>query len=135
MSSNEVILDVKNLQTYFHTRNGIVKAVDGLNFQLKKGQCLGVVGESGSGKSVSMMSVMGLLPTPPAKIEADYINFKGENLLNYNETQMRQVRGSKISMIFQDPMTSLNPYLTIATQMTEAITCLLYTSPSPRDRG
>jgi oligopeptide transport system ATP-binding protein len=117
----QTILDVKNLRTHFHTRSGIVKAVDGLSFSLKRGECLGLVGESGSGKSVSMMSLLGLVPTPPARVSADYANFHNQDLMKLSQGDLRKIRGKKISMIFQDPMTSLNPYLKISTQLCEAI--------------
>src|SRR3989338_4493935 len=114
------ILEVTGLKTYFHTRAGVIKAVDGLDFILRKGKTLGIVGESGSGKSVSMMSILGLLPQPPAKIEGGTVFFEGQDLLKLNREQLRTIRGRKISMIFQDPMTSLNPYLKISTQLMEA---------------
>ena len=118
----ESILEVKGLKTYFHTRAGVVKAVDGLDFTLGKGKTLGIVGESGSGKSVSMMSILGLLPHPPAKIEGGTVFFEGQDLLMLNRDQLRTLRGRKIGMIFQDPMTSLNPYLKVSTQLMEALT-------------
>jgi oligopeptide transport system ATP-binding protein len=118
----EPILEVNDLKTYFYTRSGIVKAVDGISFSLHKGKTLGIVGESGSGKSVAMMSIMGLLPHPPAKIEGGSVFFEGQDLLKLNREELCTLRGRKIGMIFQDPMTSLNPYLKISTQLTEALT-------------
>ena len=117
----ENILEVKNLRTYFYTRAGVVKAVDGVNFSLEKGKTLGIVGESGSGKSVTMMSILGLIPQPPGRIESGEAWFKGQDLLSMPRDQLRKLRGSKISMIFQDPMTSLNPYLKVSTQLTEVL--------------
>lgn len=115
------LLEVKDLKTYFHTRGGVVKGVDGVSFSIEKGKTLGIVGESGSGKSVTMMSLMGLLPTPPAKIESGTALFNGKDLLKMSDREMRKIRGNKISMIFQDPMTSLNPYLKISRQLTEVL--------------
>lgn len=121
MEDREVILDIQNLRTTFSTQEGLVHAVNGISYQLRSGETLGVVGESGCGKSVSMLSVMRLLEIPPAKIMADAIYFKGDNLLDIHDTEMRKIRGSKIAMIFQDPMTSLNPVLTIGFQIKEPL--------------
>ena len=121
MEDKEVILDIQNLRTTFSTQEGLVHAVNGISYQLHTGETLGVVGESGCGKSVSMLSVMRLLEIPPAKIMADAIYFKGDNLLDYPDNEMRKIRGSKIAMIFQDPMTSLNPVLTIGYQIKEPL--------------
>ena len=115
------LLEVTDLKTYFHTRNGIVRAVDGVSFSLEKGQTVGIVGESGSGKSVTCYSLLGLIPMPPGKIEGGSATFDSINLLNCGEKKLREVRGKRISMIFQDPMTSLNPYLRIAAQITEPL--------------
>jgi len=117
----ENILEVKNLKTYFYTEDNIVPAVDGVSFSINKGETLGIVGESGSGKSVTAFSVLRLLPEPPAKIVGGEIFFKGENLLLKTEEQMRKIRGNRISMIFQEPMTSLNPVYTVGQQISEAI--------------
>jgi oligopeptide transport system ATP-binding protein len=117
----KVVLEVKDLQTYFKTDAGIVKAVDGVSFKLHEGETLGIVGESGSGKSVTNLSVMHLIPSPPGKIVGGQAFFEGEDILAYSEKEMRKIRGAKISMIFQDPMTSLNPFLRISTQMVETI--------------
>lgn len=118
---NEVLLEVKNLKTYFFTDEGVVKAVDDVSFFLRRGESLGIVGESGSGKSVTALSIMRLIQDPPGKILGGEILFKGEDLLKKKEEEMRDVRGNKISMIFQDPMTSLNPVFTIGDQIMEAI--------------
>ncbi len=114
------LLEVKDLTVEFHTDEGIVRAVDKISFSLEEGEILGVVGESGSGKSVSSLAVMGLLPRPPAKVSGQ-INFQGKNLLEVSGREIRAIRGKEISMIFQDPFTSLNPYLRISTQMMEVL--------------
>lgn len=121
MNDKPVILDVKNLRTTFKTDDGIVHAVNGISYQLHEGETLGLVGESGCGKSVSVLSVMRLLQQPPAKIEADSIRFFDKDLLSLSEDEMRSIRGSQIAMIFQDPMTSFNPVLTIGFQLTEPL--------------
>jgi oligopeptide/dipeptide ABC transporter ATP-binding protein len=115
---DNTILDIQNLCTEFHTEEGVVNAVNGISYTLDKGETLGVVGESGCGKSVSMLSVMRLLQEPPAKITADKVEFFGRNLMELSKTEMENVRGDQIAMIFQDPMTSLNPVLTIGFQLT-----------------
>lgn len=115
------LLDVKNLTTRFHTRNGIVHAVEDVSFSVEKGQTLGIVGESGSGKSVTCYSLLGLIPQPPGKIHGGSAMFEGIDLLKINEAKLRKIRGKRISMIFQDPMTSLNPYLKISTQLMEPL--------------
>jgi oligopeptide transport system ATP-binding protein len=120
--TDEVILRVKDLRTYFKTDEGTVKAVDGVSFDLRKGETLGIVGESGSGKSVTNLSIINIIPSPPGKIEGGEILFMGEDLLKMSNATIRNIRGNKISMIFQDPMTSLNPFLKISTQMVETIT-------------
>jgi oligopeptide transport system ATP-binding protein len=117
----KVVLEVKDLQTYFKTDAGIVKAVDGVSFLLHEGETLGIVGESGSGKSVTNLSVMRLIPSPPGKVVGGQALFEGQDILALSEKEMRKIRGAKISMIFQDPMTSLNPFLRISTQMVETI--------------
>ncbi len=114
-------LKVENLKTYFHTRNGVVKAVDDISFTLNKGEVLGIVGESGSGKSVTVHSLMGLVPQPPGKIEAGTAIFDGKDLLDADKSMLRALRGKRIAMIFQDPMTSLNPYLRISEQLIEPL--------------
>lgn len=114
-------ITVDNLKTYFHTRNGVVKAVDDISFSLKKGEVLGIVGESGSGKSVTVHSLMGLIPQPPGKIEDGVAKFDDTDLLTADERILRTLRGKRIAMIFQDPMTSLNPYLRISEQLIEPL--------------
>ena len=120
-TEQEVVLKVDDLRTYFTTRWGTVKAVDGISFDLRRGETLGIVGESGSGKSVTMLSLMRLIPMPPGRIVSGSINLDGEDLLQLSENEMNRVRGSKIALIIQDPMTSLNPVFTIGNQVSEAI--------------
>ena len=115
------LLDVRNLTTRFHTRNGIVHAVEDVSFSVDPGKALGIVGESGSGKSVTCYSLLGLIPQPPGRIHAGTAMFDGIDLLKAKESQLRKIRGKRISMIFQDPMTSLNPYLRIREQLTEPL--------------
>jgi oligopeptide transport system ATP-binding protein len=115
------LLEVKGLRTQFFTEDGVVNAVNGISFYLKEGETLGIVGESGCGKSVSMLSLMGLIPSPPGRVVGGEVWFQGRNLLKLNAEEMRQVRGNKIAMIFQDPMTSLNPVLTVERQISEAL--------------
>jgi oligopeptide transport system ATP-binding protein len=129
MSAKLDLLQVKNLWTQFHTQAGMVRAVSGVSFDLHEGQSLGIVGESGCGKTVSALSIMGLVPCPPGEITADGIFFEGQNLLTFNEKQMRKVRGAKIAMIFQDPMTSLNPVLKIGWQIAESLRIHLGLTP------
>ncbi|MGB7208975.1 MAG: ABC transporter ATP-binding protein [Pyrinomonadaceae bacterium] len=119
MINNGTILSVNNLKTYFHTEDGLVKAVDDISFELKKGETLGIVGESGSGKSVTNLSVMRLIPEPPGKIVDGSIVFDGVNVRALSIDDVRKIRGKRIAMIFQDPMTSLNPFLKISTQLME----------------
>lgn len=119
MSKN--LVEVKNLKTYFFTEDGVVPAVDGVDFSIKEGETLGIVGESGCGKSVTSLSILRLVPSPPGKIVNGEILFRGENLLQKSETEMRKIRGNDISMIFQEPMTSLNPVFTVGEQIAEAI--------------
>jgi len=115
------LLSVRDLSIAFHTRGGIARAVDGVEFDVERGRTLGIVGESGSGKSVSCLALMGLLPCPPARIEHGSARFDGTELLHAPETVLRAVRGRRISMIFQDPLTSLNPYLSIGEQVMEPL--------------
>jgi oligopeptide transport system ATP-binding protein len=117
--TNGTILTVNELKTYFQTEDGVVKAVDGITFELKKGETLGIVGESGSGKSVTNLSVMRLIPEPPGKIVGGDIIFDGTDVLKLSIDDVRKIRGKRIAMIFQDPMTSLNPFLRISTQLME----------------
>ncbi len=118
---NQNLLEVKDLQTYFYTDAGTIKAVDGISFNVKKGKTLGIVGESGCGKSITSLSIMQLVETPPGKIVGGTITFENENLLKKSEDQMRNIRGKKIAMIFQEPMTSLNPVYTVGNQIVEAL--------------
>ena len=117
----EVLLDVRNLRTHFHTSTGVVRAVDGVSWDVRKGETVALVGESGCGKSVSALSVMRLVSAPAGRIVGGEIIFKGRNLLALSEEEMRRVRGREIGMIFQEPMTSLNPVLTIGRQLTETV--------------
>ena len=115
------LLEVNDLKTHFFTREGVVQAVDGVSFAIEKGQTLGIVGESGCGKSVTALSIMGLIPKPPAKIVGGQVLFDGRDLTELKERELESVRGKEIAMIFQDPMTSLNPTIKIGTQITETI--------------
>ncbi len=115
------LLDVRHLTTRFHTRNGIVHAVEDVSFSVAAGQTLGIVGESGSGKSVTCYSLLGLIPQPPGRIHGGTAMFDGIDLLKAGESQLRKIRGKRISMIFQDPMTSLNPYLRVSEQLMEPL--------------
>jgi oligopeptide transport system ATP-binding protein len=116
-----MLLDVNHLTTRFHTRNGVVHAVEDVSFKLERGQTLGIVGESGSGKSVTCYSLLGLIPMPPGRIVRGTAMFDGIDLVRAGEKQLRGIRGKRISMIFQDPMTSLNPYMRISDQITEPL--------------
>ena len=115
------ILDVRNLTTRFHTRSGVVHAVEDVSFSVEPGQTIGIVGESGSGKSVTCYSLLGLIPQPPGRIHSGQALFDGTDLLHAPAGELRRIRGKRISMIFQDPMTSLNPYLKISKQLTEPL--------------
>ncbi len=115
------LIEVRDLKTEFNTQDGIVHAVNGVSFSVDEGETLGLVGESGCGKSVSMLSVMRLIPIPPGKISSGQVIFQGQDLVKLSDEEMRQIRGNKISMVFQDPMTSLNPVLTTGTQISEAL--------------
>jgi oligopeptide transport system ATP-binding protein len=115
------LLRVQDLRTHFFTPDGVVKAVDGVSFTLKEGETLGIVGESGSGKSVTAMSIMRLIPFPPGKTVSGEILYRNEDLLKYSPEEMRHIRGNEIAMIFQDPMTSLNPVMTVGRQINEAL--------------
>ncbi len=115
------LLEVNGLKTQFFTQDGVVRAVNGISFYVEEGETLGIVGESGCGKSVSMLSVMRLIPQPPGKIVGGEVLFDGQDLLQLSDDNMRRVRGNRIAMIFQDPMTSLNPVLTIGRQIMEAL--------------
>ena len=115
------LLEVKDLRTYFYTEEGIVKAVDGITYDVKEGETAALVGESGCGKSVSALSLLRLIPIPPGRIVSGEVIFQGEDLLGMSEDEIRHVRGNRIAMVFQEPMTSLNPVLTIGKQLTEAL--------------
>jgi oligopeptide transport system ATP-binding protein len=115
------LLEVEDLRTYFHTRAGVIRAVDGISFALQEGETVGIVGESGSGKSVACYSLLGLIPQPPGRIESGTARFDGIDLLHCSSEQLRQIRGKRIAMIFQDPMTSLNPYLRVSEQIMEPL--------------
>ena len=115
------LLDIKNLKTEFRTDEGLVKAVNGVSYEVEAGETLGLVGESGCGKSVSALSILRLIPDPPGKIVAGEIMFEGQDLLKMNDDEIRAIRGNRIAMVFQEPMTSLNPVLSIGRQLTESI--------------
>jgi peptide/nickel transport system ATP-binding protein len=121
VSPRQTVLDVKNLQTVFFTNSGLFRAVDDVSFSVGRGETLAIVGESGCGKSVSALSIMRLVPDPPGRIVGGSVVLEGTDLLGLDEAQMRQVRGNRISMIFQEPMTSLNPVMRIGDQITEAV--------------
>lgn len=127
----EPLLEIRNLKTCFYTEDGVVPAIENVSFSLDKGETIGIVGESGSGKSVTALSVMRLIPNPPGRIECGEIIFEGENLLEKRMDQMRGIRGNDIAMIFQEPMTSLNPVLTVGDRIMEAI--LLHQKLSKQD--
>ncbi len=115
------LLEVEDLRTYFYTQDGVVKAVDGVSMYINEGETLGIVGESGSGKSVTALTLMRLIPQPPGKVVSGRIVFDGKDILKMSDEQIRRIRGKDVAMIFQDPMTSLNPVLTIGRQITEAL--------------
>jgi peptide/nickel transport system ATP-binding protein len=117
----ERLLEIKGLKTHFHTEEGVIRAVDGIDLRVDRGETLGVVGESGCGKSVTALSIMKLIPMPPGRIAAGQILWEGRDLVTLPPSQMRKVRGKEISMVFQEPMTSLNPVFTIGEQIAEAI--------------
>lgn len=119
--TNKPILEVKGLKTHFHTKRGISKAVDGIDFSLRKGETLGIVGESGCGKSITSLSILRLIPSPPGRIAEGQILFKDRDLVTLPEKEMRKIRGNEISMIFQEPMTSLNPVIPVGEQIAEAL--------------
>ena len=121
VTMSEPLLEVKDLKTYFYTQDGVVPAVDGVDIHVGKGEMIALVGESGCGKSVTMLSAMGLIPYPPGKIVHGEILFEGRNLVGLAQADLRRIRGNHISMIFQEPMTSLNPVFTIGNQIAEAI--------------
>ncbi len=116
-----LLLDVEDLRVYFHTRNGVARAVDGVSFGIGAGETLGLVGESGSGKSVTAYALLRLLPMPPGRIESGEARFDGVDLLHCTEAELRRIRGRRIAMVFQDPMTALNPYKTVGDQVAEPL--------------
>ncbi len=118
---SDLMLSVKDLEVHFSGEGGTVRAVDGVSFDLERGGALGIVGESGSGKSVTVSTIMRLIPTPPGKIVGGSINFEGKDLLKASMADIRKIRGNEISMIFQDPMSSLNPYMKVSRQLTEVL--------------
>ena len=128
---SSALLEVRNLQVDFRTRNGIAHVLDGIEFSLSKGEILGIVGESGCGKSMTALAIMGLVPTPPGRIAGGEIVYRGENLLKASKERMRRIRGNRISMIFQEPMTALNPVFTVGDQIAESI--VLHQGLSRRD--
>ena len=128
--TDEVLLRVRDLRTYFDEDERVVRAVDGVSFELRRGETLGIVGESGSGKSVTSLSIMRLVPSPPGRIASGEITFDGRSLLTAPAAEMRAVRGRRIAMIFQDPMTSLNPFMRIGPQLAEVTRLHLGHSPS-----
>src|SRR5438132_14276052 len=113
---NGILLSVRDLRTYFETEDGTVRAVDGISFDLRRGETLGIVGESGSGKSVTNLSIIRLIPEPPGRIVSGKIIFNGTDILSLKEAEVRKIRGRRIAMIFQDPMTSLNPFMKLSRQ-------------------
>jgi peptide/nickel transport system ATP-binding protein len=129
--TEQTVLDVKGLQTVFFTNSGLLRAVDDVSFRVGRGETLAIVGESGCGKSVTALSIMRLVPNPPGKIVGGSVTFEGTDLLGLDDAEMRAIRGNRISMIFQEPMTSLNPVMTIGQQITEAVR--LHRTMSPKD--
>ena len=119
--TKQTVLDVRNLAVHFKTYDGLVRAVDGVSYSVPRGRTLGIVGESGSGKTVANLAVMGLISRPPGIIPTGEVLFEEQELMRLSKEQLRRMRGRRIAMIFQDPMTSLNPFLRISTQMTEAM--------------
>ena len=132
--NTETLVDIKNLRVYFYTEEGVVKAVEDFNIKIMKGETLGLIGESGSGKTVSSLSIIRLIPEPPAKILSGKILFNGTDLLSLNSNQIRKVRGKDISMIFQDPMTSLNPLYTVKDQIAENLKVHQHMTPEEAEK-
>lgn len=130
MNERQVLLELRDLRTRFHIAEGTVYAVNGVSFDLHEGETLALVGESGCGKSVTMLSIMGLIPTPPGEIASGEARYRGRDLLKLSEPELEQVRGKEIAMVFQDPMTALNPVLTIGRQITETLRAHLSIEPS-----
>src|ERR1700758_4964853 len=121
LATRETVLDVKNLQTVFFTNSGLFRAVDDVSFNVSRGETLAIVGESGCGKSVSALSIMRLVPDPPGRIVGGSVTLEGTDLLSLDEAEMRKIRRDRSSMIFQEPMTSLNPVMRIGDQITEVV--------------
>ena len=121
MINQETVLKVTDLRTYFDTESGVVKAVDGVGFKVRGNETFALVGESGCGKSITALSIMRLIPCPPGRIASGRVELDGVNLLHLGERRMQQIRGSRVSMIFQEPMTSLNPVFSCGSQIVEAI--------------
>src|ERR1044072_1060533 len=119
MSHNGTLLSIRDLRTYFETEDGTVRAVDGISFDLKRGETLGIVGESGSGKSVTNLSVIRLIPSPPGRIVSGEVLFHGQDILSLPDDEVRKIRGKRITMMFQDPTTSRNPFMRISRQLIE----------------
>jgi ABC-type dipeptide/oligopeptide/nickel transport system ATPase component len=119
--TNDILLSVEGLKVYFRSEDEVARAVDGISFDVRREETVCIVGESGCGKTVSALSVMGLVPIPPGEIAAGKILFGGQNLLDFNDTEMQEIRGNQIAMVFQEPLTSLNPVFTIGDQIGEAI--------------
>lgn len=115
------LLDIRDLETHFQTSAGTVQAVDKISYTVEEGETVAIVGESGCGKSVSALSILGLIPDPPGKIVGGQINFLGQDLTKVSDREMREIRGREIGMVFQEPMTSLNPVLTVGLQLTETL--------------
>jgi oligopeptide transport system ATP-binding protein len=128
---SDIVLDIRDLRTYFQLDDTVVKAVDGVSFSVRRGETLGIVGESGSGKSVACLSALGLVPKPPAFHPSGQVLYRGHDLLQLGERQLQDLRGNRLAMIFQDPMTSLNPYLRVSRQLTEVLE--VHKSASPQD--
>ena len=121
MTENGNLLEIRNLKVYFDVRGAVLKAVDDVSLEIEAGETLGLVGESGCGKSVTASAVMGLVPSPPGRIEGGEIFFEGEDLVKLTESRMRKIRGNRVSMIFQEPMTSLNPVYSVGDQVGEVL--------------
>ena len=121
MTDNEILLSVENLKVYFRSEDEVAKAVDGVSFDVRREETVCLVGESGCGKTVTALSVMGLVPIPPGEIADGRVKFRDQNLLDLNDTEMQAIRGNQIAMVFQEPLTSLNPVFTIGDQIGEAI--------------
>ena len=121
LESPEALVQIRNLKTYFYTYEGVVRALEGIDLDIYKGETLGLVGETGCGKSVTALSIMRLVPNPPGRIVDGQIMFKGEDLLRKSESEMQAIRGNEITMVFQDPLTFINPVLTIGDQVSEVI--------------